>query len=151
MPNKAGKFTRSERIFVDTMARTGNPAFSGREAGYANASGPSLALQRPAIQNAIGDRIAKGLEDMLTPAFGVLKWAMTDDRVPANARIKAATYVIDKLNGDKGVDAKSPDDMTASELAQFAEKSRLQLMAAEQRLAEQAKDITPSEPDSLLD
>ena len=49
MPLKTGKLTQQERRFAAEYAKTGDRERSARAAGYASPSGPSQALQRPAV------------------------------------------------------------------------------------------------------
>jgi len=140
MPDKKGRLTRQEGIFVDRFAATGDATYSADQAGYAfpTVVGSSKRAD-PAIMSAVR---AKAREMLMTKGADVgvkvLIEVAEDVKQPAGARVQAA----DKLIRHSGLSAET------SEAKEGHELSGVELAKAISELedirAAKAKDVTPS-------
>ena len=125
LPNKAGRKTEQERVFVEAMAATGDRSYSARVAGYAQPGRDAgRALARPAIQAEIARiQTEKLFTEALPAAVQCLVSIIRNDKAPSGARVQAAKVVLDRtLGSDKAARAKEPSEMSPDELAREIEK-----------------------------
>ena len=129
MPNQRGVFTRQEEQFVSTMAKTGDRALAVRAAGYKSSAASTKLMQRPAVQAAIRDTELAIIHNELLPlSNAVLRTALTEERVPWGARMKAVDIVHKRVFGDQESAAgKSPSEMSPDELGQALDKLKREL------------------------
>ena len=142
MPRKSGKATARERVFVDTMAASGDPVYSAHKAGYASPASAAVQLpQRPAIAAAIkAKEHARVTNDLLPLATDRVEQILNDPKENSRVVLAAAKMVWDRAFGEQGAsEGKEPHEMTADELQERIARLRDQQRA----IAEDAKDVTP--------
>lgn len=141
MPNKRGKFTGQEATFVAAMAETGSTAFARHAAKYKSTGSVAAVMQRPAVAAAIREReMAVITNDLLPLSNQVLRIALTEDRVPWGAKMKAVDIVHRRAFGDaEAGSGKSPSEMSPDELGAALDKLK-------RELSERATPIIEAEP-----
>lgn len=142
MPLKNGHLTAQERGFVKHMARTGDQTYAAEKAGYSQPmTRASQLMAKPAIKSAVLAEADRTLRDELLPlALAAHKQLLTEAAVPAGARLGAVKLTYDRtLGSDEDKAGKEPSEMSYDELQRSIE----QLRQAQDRLAEQARDVTP--------
>jgi hypothetical protein len=142
MPRKSGKATARERVFVDTMAASGDPVYSAHKAQYSHP--PSAAVQlmkRPAVVAAVKQReLARVTDELLPLATDRVEQILRDPKENSRVVLQAAKMVWDRTLGDPDSDkGKEPHEMSADELQERISRLRDQQAA----IAEQARDVTP--------
>lgn len=141
MPNKAGKLTRMERVFVERMAATGDPVYAAEKAGYGSpAARASQNMANPRIVERIEKRIEREMQETIVPlALGRHASILRDPDAPAGAVVMAIKLAYDRV-GLKGDQAdKDLSEMTADELTARIRASNAAIAAIEDR----ARDVTP--------
>lgn len=131
MPNKGGRKTVAEQVFVERMAATGDRVYSATVAGYAQpARDATRALARPSVAADIAKlQREKLFSEALPAAVTCLVEIITNTKAPAGARVQAAKVVMDRtLGADDSKDDKEPHEMTAEEIA--ARIAKLEEVAA---------------------
>jgi phage terminase small subunit len=140
MPNKRGKMTPQERVFVEQYARTSDGVYAATKAGYGSPDKrASQTLAKPAIVDAIKQRQqerlnTQGAEIGINTLFEVAQ----DLKAPSGARVKAATEILDRCGFAKQQDdtaVKEPFEMTPDEAGQYLRVAQARLL----ELAENAQ------------
>lgn len=142
MPDKTGRFTPQERVFVRQMASTGDPVYSAQKAGYSSpAQRASQALARPAVQAEITKLQLERLYSKVLPlAVEQHEKLLRDPATPAGAKVQAIKLAYDRtLGADSEAAHKEPHEMTAAELDAAIQRLR-------QAAAERAKPVIDVEP-----
>ena len=135
MPNKAGRFTRMELSFVESMAKHRDSTFAAYQAGYSFpvSAGSKLARQA-SIKEAVRQETQRYLyEEAGALAVSTLAEVSADKRFPVGARVKAATELAKLANiGVTDQQAGKPDsELTAAELDAMRRKLEVQRAALE--------------------
>lgn len=136
-----------EKTFAQTMARTGDAAYSATVAGYArpNQVGSVLA-QREVVKEATRAETQRYLrEDVGQIAVSILVSIGTDEKQPAGARVQAGKALAELSNiglRDES-SAKDPSEMDGNELHALIDKLNRQRDMLEHALAGKAIDVTP--------
>lgn len=127
MPNKAGKLTRMERVFVERMAATGDAVYAAEKAGYGSPNArASQNMANPAIVENIHRRIQRELETTIIPrALKRHGEILNDPDAPAGAVVLAIKLAYDRVGLGNDQNDKDPAEMTADELqAQITNANR---------------------------
>ena len=147
MPRRNGRFTPSERSFIEHMASSGgNQTYAAKQAGYkAPQSIGSQLMAKPEIRAAVIERYRHTLTTEGLPlAWAAHKRLLTDAAVPAGAKVAAVKLVYDQTLGVEAAKTdKEPSEMTFDELQASIE----QLQARQAELANEARDVTPAGDD----
>lgn len=141
MPDKKGRLSGQEKVFVETMADTGNREYARHRAQYKSNGAASTALARPAIQAEIRQQqLARLHNDLLPLAMGTLETALTDDKVPWGSKMVAVKITLDRVftAGEDGAQ-KDPATMTADEIAATLDRLK-------RELSDRAKPIVEVSP-----
>lgn len=124
------------------MGKTGDAAYAADKAGYALPVqvGSQLMAKAP-IKAAVLAEAEKTLRDELLPlALAAHRQLLTEAAVPAGAKLGAVKLTYDRTLGvDDDKAGKEPSEMSYDELQASIETLRQQ----QDRLAEQARDVTP--------
>ena len=125
LPNKAGRKTEQERVFIEAIAATGDRMYSARIAGYSQPGREATRiLARPAVQAEVARiQTEKLFTEALPAAVQCLVSIIRNDKAPSGARVQAAKVVLDRtLGSDEAARAKEPSEMSPDELAREIEK-----------------------------
>lgn len=141
MPDKKGRMTPQERVFVKEFAGTGNAVYAAEKAGYRYPhQSAHHALARPSVQGEVRRQQMARLENEVLPlCVNTLVRVLSDPNEPSRTQLMAAKIGIDAFKS-MGVDQiDTPlQEKSAAEL-------RAMLDVVETRLAELAVDVTPGE------
>ena len=147
MPDKKGRFTPQERVFISAMAATGDHRYAAEKAGYRypNNAGPQKA-QDPAVQAAVlREQTARVTNELLPLAVDATRDVLQNG--PAGARVQAAKLVFDYTIGRDGAGGdRGLGDMSAADIAKELAESRLRVAALETVQADMARPILELEP-----
>lgn len=119
MPNKAGRATPQERVFVERFAATGDKAYAAEKAGYAHPLiAAHKALARPGNQSEIARLQLERLFSVILPlAIEQHESALRDPGTPAGAKAQLIKLAYDRtLGADDKAAEKEPHEMTAEEI-----------------------------------
>lgn len=143
MPLKSGKLTRSERLFSEKYAMTGDASYAGAKAGYKSDVASWMAKQRPAVQQEVRRiQLEKLFTEGLPLAVQVHLDILADERTPAGARVQAVKLMYDRTLGDPDqAQAKQAHEMTPEELAKAITEAKLRAAALEHVAADRAKPV----------
>lgn len=141
MPDKAGKLTRMERVFVERFAATGDATYAAEKAGYAHpASRGSQNLAKPALVEKIQKRVERELQEEVLPvAVARHKMILLDPLAPAGAVVMAIKLAYDRGLRDDPGNEKDLADMSAEELQVQIRKANHALNS----IADKARVIEP--------
>lgn len=143
MPLKDGTMTRGEMAFIQAYAGTNDREKAEKQAKIAPGTGYRL-LARLEVQREINRQERGRMLELLHLSNEWALKVMRDAKKPDTIKRDIAREVWKLTLGadaSSGTEAKEPHEMTADELS--AELDRL--MKARDALAENAKDVTPSD------
>jgi phage terminase small subunit len=132
MPRKGERWTASERVFVNNMAKTGDKTYSATKAGYKQPHVVGhIVAAKPAIQAEIARQQQEILfREALPAAVKCLIDIATDVKAAAGARVQASKVILDRtLGASEAMGGKEAHEMTAEEIAKAIEQ--LQRVAAD--------------------
>lgn len=152
MPLKNGRMTPKERKLAETYAVTLDQQYAAKKAGYYDAGGASLAMQRPAVQDEIRRiQLAKLFNEVLPLAVQEHIKLLEDPKTPAGAKVQAVKLAYDRTLGtQEGTESKAPHEMTADEIQRELMASKLRLAALERAKADQAKPVIEGSLDDIF-
>lgn len=143
MPNKKGRFSPQEKVFVERMAATGDAVYAATKAGYGSPQPrASENLQKPAVVDAIRrQQVARLNNELLPLAIDTLLDVMTAKNSTERGRLAAAAHVLKHTVGAniEASEGKEPHEMSADEL-------HLRIEALRREAAERAKPIIDAKP-----
>lgn len=145
MPDKTGRFTPKERVFVAAMARTNDATYAATKAGYSQpvVQGAQM-MAKEAIAGATREVVRRFLyEEAGSIGVGVLVELATNPKVADGVR-RGAAVDLTKLSGiaiTEADDGKELHEMTGQELDAARRKLARRTQAVDSALAEQAKVI----------
>lgn len=144
-PKGYQRLTAKETVFVDAMARTGDKAYSRKEAGYTHAQTVDRMMRKQHIVAEIRRREQDRLfQEGLPAAVQCVVEIVRNSSYAPGARVQAAKVIFDRTLGTTdGEQGKELHEMTAEELATAIEK-------LEREASTRAKTINPepvNEPD----
>lgn len=120
MPDKKGRFTRQEAVFVERYAATGDRKYAAKEAGYRNpAVAACEALQRPAVQAEILKKQRERLTTEIVPLAIERHLQLLRDKSVGGQTLNRAIELAYKYGfaAQEGLAAKEPHEMTPEELS----------------------------------
>jgi hypothetical protein len=140
MPKKGGTITPQERHVIDVVTKPLTHAEIAAKTGYANSSGVSKALARPAVQAESIQRQMLRIETEVLPlAVQTHIDMLISDKTPAGAKAQLVKLAYDRALGSQEANAgKAPHEMTADEIAKA-------LMALQSEASNRAKPIIEGE------
>jgi len=126
MPDKSGRMTYQERVFVEQYARTGDAVYSAAKAGYKHPrASASQNLAKPTIQARV-EKVRDYLRSTgLEIGVSVLVELAQDrtGKTPATVRRAAASDLVKHGKGEiVGILDKEPHEMSGEELARAIER-----------------------------
>lgn len=149
MPRKGERWTAQERIFVNSMAASGDKTYSAARAGYKQPHivGHTVA-NRPAVQAEIARlQLARLFDEALPLAVERITQILKSDKAPAGAQVQAAKLVFDRTLGlDEAMKGKDPHEMSPDELARAL--AELKRIASER--ARPVIDLEPAEESDIF-
>ena len=120
MPDRTGRKTGQERVFVERMAATGDAVYAAEKAGYAHPRQRASAnLQKPEIVEDVRRlQLARLTNELLPAAVNLLGTVVANEKETTRNRLTAAKMIMDRTLGDKETAEAKPDhELTGAELA----------------------------------
>jgi phage terminase small subunit len=125
MPDKKGRLTAQERVFIEKMAKTSDKTYSAAAAGYKQPSVVGhIVAAKPAIQQEIAAAQTAILFELGLPLAVKTHIAILEDpKTPAGAKVQAVKLMYDRTLGvENQADRKEPHEMSADELSREIER-----------------------------
>lgn len=144
MPARKQRLSQQELTYATNVAKTGDPTYAAKVAGY---SQPYVAVHRLKERSIVNAEVKRQQEarlfnDLLPAAVGLLERVLADETETTRNRIQAAKIVLDRTLGAPGAaESKDIHEMTAGELEDYRRKLEAQL----REFAQEAIDVTPAQ------
>lgn len=145
MPDKLGRFTGKEQVFMERMGATGDAAYAAEKAGYAfpSVAGPQL-MQRPAVAEGVRSIALKGLGRLVPKALKHFEAVLDSPTASNRDKTDVGKAIMGPILAERDVaEALEPHEMTAEQLQRRIEHLR-------HEAAERSKPIVDIEPNSCV-
>lgn len=147
MPDKNGRLTGKEKIFVTRYAGSGDREYAAAKAGYSQpSSAATKLLSREDVRAAVSTEVHRRLDNLVVLTLDRFEKMMRDETTPNKdvIAIGKATLTHWGAQSAGAADSKDPSELSGAEL-----QGRIAKLQAE--AAARAKPIIDIEPDQVSD
>lgn len=139
MPDKKGRFSGQEKMFIEAMVRTGDQQEAARAAGYKSSGAAHLVMARADVRSDIQSRIEAKLTARGEVAIKNLDHFLNDAGVSDRYKWEATKYVLN------GIRERRPDEMEAEQSSMSSEQIARLITALQNKQADMARPVIEHE------
>ena len=151
MPDKVGRLSEQEKIFIDRYAATGDRIYSAEKAGYSQPSASAAKLlSRPAVQSGVAEQVERLRDGNIIAAHDLARQLLVGAHFPVMARVAAMKAVMadyGRVEDARG-DARDPADMSVADLTRRIQQLRALSAEYAQPILDMAPDDVALEDDA---